>query len=56
MAPADPVVAASETARHIAMAEAHSARNYAPLPVVIARGRGPARGSRTWTASATSTC
>ncbi len=29
-----------ETARHIAMAEGHSARNYAPLPVVIARGRG----------------
>jgi len=40
MAPADAIAAASETARHIAMAEAHSARNYAPLPVVIARGHG----------------
>ena len=29
-----------ESARHIAMVDAHSARNYAPLPVVIARGRG----------------
>lgn len=30
----------ASTARHLAQVEAHSARNYAPLPVVIARGRG----------------
>ncbi len=29
-----------ETQRHIAMVDAHSARNYAPLPVVISHGRG----------------
>jgi ornithine--oxo-acid transaminase len=34
------VAHASESVRHIAMAEAHGARNYAPLPVVIARGKG----------------
>jgi len=32
--------AAPASARHIAMVEAHSARNYAPLPVVLARGNG----------------
>ena len=31
---------ASESARHIELAERHSAHNYAPLPVVVARGRG----------------
>jgi len=35
-----PVAHASESARHIAMVDAHAARNYAPLPVVIARGNG----------------
>ncbi len=30
----------SETQRHIGMVDAHSARNYAPLPVVISHGRG----------------
>ena len=30
----------SETARHIALVDAHSARNYAPLPVVLSRGKG----------------
>jgi ornithine--oxo-acid transaminase len=33
-------VASGNSARHLAMVDAHSARNYAPLPVVIARGRG----------------
>jgi len=36
----DPVSVAPESARNIAQVEAHSARNYAPLPVVIARGSG----------------
>jgi ornithine--oxo-acid transaminase len=36
----DHATALTESARHIAMAEACSARNYAPLPVVIARGHG----------------
>jgi ornithine--oxo-acid transaminase len=38
----DPVgaVPASETARHNELIERWSARNYAPLPVVIARGKG----------------
>jgi len=36
----DPVSVAPESARHIAQVEAHSARNYAPLPVVLARGSG----------------
>ncbi len=40
MAPADGVTLAGETARHVARVDAHSARNYAPLPVVIARGKG----------------
>ncbi len=31
---------ANESARHLALADQFSARNYAPLPVVIARGRG----------------
>src|SRR5664279_5154877 len=35
-----PAAPTGETARHISMADGHSARNYAPLPVVIARGRG----------------
>jgi ornithine--oxo-acid transaminase len=30
----------TETARHIALVNYYSARNYAPLPVVIARGQG----------------
>ncbi|UCD74119.1 MAG: ornithine--oxo-acid transaminase [Phycisphaerales bacterium] len=30
----------TQTDRHIAMVEEHSAHNYAPLPVVIARGEG----------------
>lgn len=30
----------SETARHIALVQYYSARNYAPLPVVLARGQG----------------
>jgi ornithine--oxo-acid transaminase len=30
----------NETQRHIAMVDAHSARNYAPLPVVLASGHG----------------
>jgi ornithine--oxo-acid transaminase len=33
-------VAVHETERHIALAELHGARNYAPLPVVIASGHG----------------
>ena len=33
-------VTVSETERHIALAELHGARNYAPLPVVIASGHG----------------
>ena len=40
MASPDPVSFAPESARHIAQVEAHSARNYAPLPVVLARGSG----------------
>jgi ornithine--oxo-acid transaminase len=40
MASPDPASVAPESARHIALADAHSARNYAPLPVVIARGDG----------------
>ncbi len=36
----EPVTRSEATARHLAMVEAHSARNYAPLPVVLARGRG----------------
>jgi len=40
MAGTDPVSVAPESARHIAQVEAHSARNYAPLPVVLARGNG----------------
>ena len=36
----DHAVAGETSARHLAQVEAHSARNYAPLPVVIARGRG----------------
>jgi ornithine--oxo-acid transaminase len=40
MAGPDPVSVAPETGRHIAQVEAHSARNYAPLPVVLARGSG----------------
>ncbi|HUK63523.1 MAG TPA: aminotransferase class III-fold pyridoxal phosphate-dependent enzyme, partial [Dongiaceae bacterium] len=35
-----PIPAGTATARHVALVDAHSARNYAPLPVVIARGRG----------------
>lgn len=30
----------SETARHIALVQYYSARNYAPLPVVLSRGQG----------------
>jgi len=30
----------THTARHIDLVEAHSARNYAPLPVVVAKGEG----------------
>jgi ornithine--oxo-acid transaminase len=33
-------VASPATARHLEQIERHSARNYAPLPVVLARGRG----------------
>ncbi len=40
MARAEHAPVAPESARHIAMVEAHSARNYAPLPVVVARGNG----------------
>jgi ornithine--oxo-acid transaminase len=40
MAHAEHVATSAATARHLAMVDAHSARNYAPLPVVIARGRG----------------
>ncbi|MFI5371777.1 MAG: ornithine--oxo-acid transaminase [Candidatus Eisenbacteria bacterium] len=32
--------AAPESVRHIALVDRHSARNYAPLPVVLARGSG----------------
>ncbi len=35
-----PASVPATSARHLAMVDAHSARNYAPLPVVIARGRG----------------
>jgi ornithine--oxo-acid transaminase len=35
-----PAVLGAETRRHIELVDQHSARNYAPLPVVIARGRG----------------
>lgn len=38
--PADRTTVLGETERHLALVEAHSARNYAPLPVVIASGRG----------------
>ncbi|MFD0775774.1 ornithine--oxo-acid transaminase [Streptomonospora algeriensis] len=36
----DPVGTVDSTAEHIRLAEAHSARNYNPLPVVIAEGEG----------------
>lgn len=38
--PADRSAVLGETERHLALVDAHSARNYAPLPVVIASGRG----------------
>lgn len=36
----DPVGPVDSTAEHIRLAEAHSARNYNPLPVVVAEGEG----------------
>jgi ornithine--oxo-acid transaminase len=38
--PGGPMAAQPATQRHIDLAERYGARNYAPLPVVIARGRG----------------
>jgi ornithine--oxo-acid transaminase len=44
MSPTDPAGGATttdtETARHIALVSYYSARNYAPLPVVLSRGHG----------------
>ncbi len=39
-APRTGAATAGETERHIALADRYSARNYAPLPVVLARGQG----------------
>jgi ornithine--oxo-acid transaminase len=38
--PRAPRAGGTETARHLALADAHAAHNYAPLPVVLARGQG----------------